>query len=139
MKSIMFAIGLAGIGLAVAFALLRTENRKENDAMNSLMVIVPYKYEGLWVFDDAAVGLSKEPFIAGIDSLIDKRRRIFRTRSTDFARSLAPDDFPARALNWNGVERNRTATGITVRNSIRKAGCARRYSSISGVRRGKFT
>ena len=40
--------------------------------MNSLMVIVPYKYEGLWVFDDAAVGLSKEPFIAGIDSLIDK-------------------------------------------------------------------
>ncbi|PYI43113.1 MAG: hypothetical protein DMC57_04935, partial [Verrucomicrobia bacterium] len=72
MKSIMFAIGLAGIGLAVAFALLRTENRKENDAMNSLMVIVPYKYEGLWVFDDAAVGLSKEPFIAGIDTLIDK-------------------------------------------------------------------
>jgi len=66
MKSIMFAIGVAGIGLAVAFALLRTENRKENDAMNSLMVIVPYKYEGLWVFDDAAVGLSKEPFIAGI-------------------------------------------------------------------------
>ena len=40
--------------------------------MNSLMVIVPYKYEGLWVFDDAAVGLNKEPFIAGIDSLIDK-------------------------------------------------------------------
>src|SRR5437762_1661668 len=72
MKLIMFAIGLAGIGLAVAFALLRTENRKENDAMNSLMVIVPYKYEGLWVFDDAAVGLSKEPFIAGIDTLIDK-------------------------------------------------------------------
>jgi hypothetical protein len=33
MKSIMFAIGLAGIGRAVAFALLRTENRKENDAM----------------------------------------------------------------------------------------------------------
>src|SRR5436189_6442728 len=72
MKSIMFAIGVAGIGLAVAFALLRTENRKENDSMNSLMVIVPYKYEGLWVFDDAAVGLSKEPFTAGIATLIDK-------------------------------------------------------------------
>jgi hypothetical protein len=23
--------------------------------MNSLMVIVPYKYEGLWVFDEVAV------------------------------------------------------------------------------------
>src|SRR5438046_10545153 len=40
--------------------------------MNSLFVIVPYKYEGMWVFDDPAVGLSKEPFIAGIDTMIDK-------------------------------------------------------------------
>jgi hypothetical protein len=41
-------------------------------AMNSLFVIAPYKYEGMWVFDDPAVGLSKEPFIAGIDMMIDK-------------------------------------------------------------------
>jgi hypothetical protein len=40
--------------------------------MNSLFVIAPYKYEGMWVFDDSAVGLSKEPFIAGIDTMIDK-------------------------------------------------------------------
>ena len=40
--------------------------------MNSLFVIAPYKYEGTWVFDDPAVGLSKEPFIAGIDMMIDK-------------------------------------------------------------------
>jgi hypothetical protein len=40
--------------------------------MNALFVIAPYKYEGLWVFDDPAVGLSKEPFIAGIDTMIDK-------------------------------------------------------------------
>src|SRR5438046_10723328 len=72
MKSLMFVIGLVVIVLVVAFGLLRRENRKENDAMNALMVIVPYKYEGLWVFDDAAVGLNKEPFIAGIDTLIDK-------------------------------------------------------------------
>jgi hypothetical protein len=40
--------------------------------MNSLFVIAPYKYEGMWVFDDLEVGLSKEPFIAGIDTMIDK-------------------------------------------------------------------
>ncbi len=40
--------------------------------MNALFVIVPYKYEGLWVFDDPAVGLFREPFIAGIDTMIDK-------------------------------------------------------------------
>src|SRR5207248_1793380 len=40
--------------------------------MNSLFVIAPYKYEGMWVFDDPAVGLSREPFIAGIDTMVDK-------------------------------------------------------------------
>jgi hypothetical protein len=40
--------------------------------MNSLFVIAPYKCEGMWVFDDPAVGLSREPFIAGIDMMIDK-------------------------------------------------------------------
>ena len=39
---------------------------------NSLMVIAPYRHNGMWVFDDAAVGLSREPFIAGIDKMIDK-------------------------------------------------------------------
>lgn len=40
--------------------------------VNSLFVIAPYKYEGLWVFDDPRVGLVREPFIAGIDTMIDK-------------------------------------------------------------------
>ena len=39
---------------------------------NSLMVIAPYRHNGMWVFDDPAVGLSREPFIAGIDKMIDK-------------------------------------------------------------------
>src|SRR2546430_11131671 len=98
MKSILFVVCLVVIGFVVASSLLHTENRKENDAMNALMVIVPYKYEGLWVFDDAALGLSREPFIAGIDTLLIKPLRTFRTRSTAFAQSLAARDFRARIL-----------------------------------------
>ena len=45
---------------------------RRSHPMNSLFVIVPYKYEGMWVFDDPRVGLSREPFIAGIDTMIDK-------------------------------------------------------------------
>jgi hypothetical protein len=33
--------------------------------MNSLLVIHPYKHAGVWVFDDPAVGLVKETFVAG--------------------------------------------------------------------------
>jgi hypothetical protein len=38
---------------------------------NSIFVIKPYKWEGLWVFDDANVGLVREPFVGGADTMID--------------------------------------------------------------------
>ena len=38
---------------------------------NSIFVIKPYKWEGCWVFDDAAVGLVREPFVGGADTMID--------------------------------------------------------------------
>ena len=38
---------------------------------NALFVIVPYWYEGTWVFDDPAVGLQREPFVAGIPEMIN--------------------------------------------------------------------
>ena len=38
---------------------------------NILMVIVPYWYQGTWVFDDESVGLNKEPFVAGVPEMID--------------------------------------------------------------------
>ncbi len=40
--------------------------------MNSIMVIHPYKYDEMWVFDDEKVGLVREPFVAGADKIIDQ-------------------------------------------------------------------
>jgi hypothetical protein len=40
--------------------------------MNSILVIHPYKYEGVWVFDDPRVGLSQEPFVSGADVILDR-------------------------------------------------------------------
>ena len=39
---------------------------------NSIQMIHPYSHEGMWVFDDAAVGLVKEPFVSGADRIIDR-------------------------------------------------------------------
>jgi hypothetical protein len=39
--------------------------------MNALNLIIPYRYEGMWVFDDPRVGLDKEPFVSGADTMID--------------------------------------------------------------------
>ena len=38
---------------------------------NAIFVIKPYKWNGMWVFDDERVGLEKEPFVAGADTMID--------------------------------------------------------------------
>ncbi|MEI7686112.1 MAG: DUF6717 family protein [Planctomycetota bacterium] len=38
---------------------------------NSIFVIKPYRWEGMWVFDDPAVGLAREPFVGGADRIID--------------------------------------------------------------------
>ena len=37
---------------------------------NSIMVIHPYLHKGTWVFDDEEKNLHREPFIAGIDTMI---------------------------------------------------------------------
>lgn len=39
--------------------------------MNSLFAIAPYKFSGMWVFDDPAVGLEREPFVNGADKVLD--------------------------------------------------------------------
>ncbi len=39
---------------------------------NTIFVIKPYRWEGLWVFDDPAVGLVREPFVGGADRMIDR-------------------------------------------------------------------
>jgi hypothetical protein len=39
--------------------------------MNELRVIHPYKHMGTWVFDDETVGLVREPFVFGADTVIE--------------------------------------------------------------------
>jgi hypothetical protein len=59
----------AGCALFLPLILFAAEPAKP---MNSIFLIAPYKYHGAWVFDDPSTGLNKEPFVAGIDTMIDK-------------------------------------------------------------------
>jgi hypothetical protein len=38
---------------------------------NSIFVITPYVYQGAWVFNDPSVGLEREPFVYGMDLMLD--------------------------------------------------------------------
>lgn len=38
---------------------------------NAIRIIAPYRYNETWVFDDPAVDLEREPFVAGVPEMID--------------------------------------------------------------------
>jgi hypothetical protein len=40
--------------------------------MNAIRAIHRFRHEGLWVFDDEAVELWQEPFVAGADGILDR-------------------------------------------------------------------
>lgn len=44
----------------------------KKNAADSVLVLHPYRVDGIWVFDDPAVGLEKEPFVAGVTEMIDR-------------------------------------------------------------------
>jgi hypothetical protein len=74
--------------------------------MNALRIIAPYKSEGMWVFDDPAVGLQREPFVAGIDVMIDRLVTDIPDAENGFRLVFSPTPFPGYAahLEWRREE-----------------------------------
>lgn len=62
--------------------------------MNSMLVIHPYKCEGMWVFDDAKAGLVQEPFVSGADTIIDRLVEGIPAASEGFTLLFSASPFP---------------------------------------------
>ena len=73
---------------------------------NSLYVLRPYKHEGSWVFDDESVGLVKEPFVFGIDDMIERLVDAIPHADQGFRLVFSPKPFPGYALHleWRREE-----------------------------------
>jgi len=61
---------------------------------NSIFVIFPYRSAGTWVFDDARVGLVREPFVSGIPEMIDKLVEKIPNAESGFRLLFSPTPFP---------------------------------------------
>jgi hypothetical protein len=74
--------------------------------MNSLFVIAPYRYEGMWVFDDPEKGLSREPFVQGIDVMLDRLTAGIPDAQQGFRLVFSASPFPGYAvkLEWRREE-----------------------------------
>lgn len=62
--------------------------------MNSLFAIAPYRYHGLWVFDDPGVGLVQEPFVSGADRIMDLLSEDIPDAANGFQLVFSPQPFP---------------------------------------------
>ena len=107
--------------------------------MNRIGLIVPYKYEGTWVFDDPAVGLRREPFVAGIDTMIDRLVASIPNAEAGFRLLFSASPFPATRSRSSGVAKNTAAIGTTPVSSTWKVGSAPRSSSTSIKPRRSYT
>jgi hypothetical protein len=74
--------------------------------MNAVYVIAPYKYHGQWVFDDDRVGLVREPFISGVDTMIDRAVAGIPSAESGFVLVFSATAFPGYAikLEWRRAE-----------------------------------
>lgn len=66
--------------------------------MNAINVIAPYKRHGMWVFDDARVGLAEEPFVGGADTMIDRVTHDIPDAENGFVLVFSAEAFPGAQL-----------------------------------------
>jgi hypothetical protein len=98
---IIMVIGVAA-ALAIAWASGLFEARGPSAPANALMMIVPYRHGGTWVFDDSAAGLIKEPFVAGVPEMIDVLVRDIPSATNGFRLLFSAQPFPGyqKKLTW---------------------------------------
>lgn len=85
---------------------LASSSRQAGDARNSMLVIHPYRAEGMWVFDDERAGLVQEPFVSGADRIIDRLVASIPDAASGFVLLFSAAPFPGyqAELAWQRSE-----------------------------------
>jgi len=95
-----FVLVVLALGIAWYQGMFRP--RGDFRPTNSLMILVPYRHGGTWVFDDPDVGLRREPFVAGIPEMMDEMVRDIPDAEKGFRLLFSTEAFPGytHKLSW---------------------------------------
>jgi hypothetical protein len=95
----ILAVVIAGVG---AWGYVRWATSPIGPSSNAIMVLTPYWYNGTWVFDDPAVGLRREPFVAGVPEMIDVLVKDIPDAKDGFRLLFSANPFPGcqKKLTW---------------------------------------
>lgn len=97
--AVVLLVLLAGAGVWVY---LGPAGRKAGPSSNAILVVAPYWYNGTWVFDDPAVGLRREPFVAGVPEMLDVLVKDIDDAKGGFRLLFSAKPFPGhqKTLTW---------------------------------------
>ena len=70
---------------------------------NSIMVIFPYKIEGIWAFDDKTTGLVREPFVGEVNLFLDKLTAHIPNAEEKFRMLFSVKPFPGYGMRLKWV------------------------------------
>ncbi len=90
--------------------------RTNLNSNNSILVINPYYWNGMWVFDDQRTGLVKEPFVAGADLLIEhqlKKMGVLNEGKNGFVAIFSKIPFPGFQIELSFKEFDSMGTVYT--------------------------
>jgi hypothetical protein len=102
-----YGLFILTIGILAVHARPSWSEEERTPTMNSIFAIAPYEWNGLWVFDDEARLLDKEPFVAGADTMIETAALALLGRKKDFVMLFSAVPFPGNqiVLEWQRHER----------------------------------
>jgi hypothetical protein len=73
--------------------------------MNNLIVIHPYVHRHEWVFDDASKELDKEPFVAGMDVILDVLTKDIPNARKGVTLIASGEPFPGHQVTFRWMKR----------------------------------
>jgi hypothetical protein len=99
---LLAGIAVATVGCLAAWQIATWAMNRAGPPANAIMVIAPYWYNGTWVFDDPAVGLRREPFVAGVPEMIDRLVNDIPDSREGFRLLFSASPFPGNQnkLTW---------------------------------------
>ena len=107
--------------------------------MNAINIIAPYKWHGMWVFDDPRVGLVQEPFVAGADTMIDRVVADIPDAEHGFTLIFSSTPFPGHQYRLDWRRAGEAATGTMLISWTWKAGSAPPCFGTFRMRRSNYT
>ena len=101
--------------------------------MNAIHVIHPYRDGGTWVFDDPAVGLRREPFVAGADLVIDRMVENLPGAARGFTLLFSASPFPGSNRCTSTMRPRSRCCAMKLRTPCVVRGLSRLYLAVNSA------